>query len=181
MMSERRPLSQRRKNVSFDYAHEWERGAEFPYRCSIGYFDDDTIGEVFLNSAKHDTPLDANIRDAAILISIALQHGAPFETLLTSMALDHENYPASPIGMCLKEIVKHGLATYPSNWTEPVQNMKVVSPTMTASQELASLRRAEAKAKGYESEACRTCGNFTMLRNGTCLKCNTCGETSGCS
>ena len=42
-------------------------------------------------------------------------------------------------------------------------------------------RRAEAKMKGYEGENCRECGNFTLLRNGTCLKCDTCGGTSGCS
>ncbi|HUO99179.1 MAG TPA: vitamin B12-dependent ribonucleotide reductase [Rhizomicrobium sp.] len=42
-------------------------------------------------------------------------------------------------------------------------------------------RRAEAKMKGYEGDACGTCGNFTLVRNGTCMKCNTCGSTSGCS
>ncbi len=40
---------------------------------------------------------------------------------------------------------------------------------------------AEARMKGYEGEACNECGNFTMVRNGTCLKCDTCGGTSGCS
>jgi ribonucleoside-diphosphate reductase alpha chain len=46
---------------------------------------------------------------------------------------------------------------------------------------LAAEKRAEAKAQGYEGEACSECGNFTLVRNGTCLKCNTCGATSGCS
>ncbi len=41
--------------------------------------------------------------------------------------------------------------------------------------------RARAKMQGYEGEACGECGNFTLVRNGTCLKCNTCGATSGCS
>ncbi len=41
--------------------------------------------------------------------------------------------------------------------------------------------RAEARAKGYVGEACPECGNFTMVRNGTCLKCETCGGTTGCS
>jgi ribonucleoside-diphosphate reductase alpha chain len=40
---------------------------------------------------------------------------------------------------------------------------------------------AQARLKGYEGEACGECGNFTMVRNGTCLKCDTCGATSGCS
>ena len=42
-------------------------------------------------------------------------------------------------------------------------------------------RRAEAKAKGYEGEMCGECGNFTLVRNGTCMKCDTCGSTTGCS
>ncbi len=39
----------------------------------------------------------------------------------------------------------------------------------------------EAKMKGYEGDPCSDCGNFTLVRNGTCLKCVTCGATSGCS
>jgi ribonucleoside-diphosphate reductase alpha chain len=46
---------------------------------------------------------------------------------------------------------------------------------------VAAEKRAEAKAKGYEGEACGECGNFTLVRNGTCLKCDTCGGTTGCS
>ncbi|MBV9521585.1 MAG: vitamin B12-dependent ribonucleotide reductase, partial [Alphaproteobacteria bacterium] len=38
-----------------------------------------------------------------------------------------------------------------------------------------------ARMKGYEGDSCGECGNFTLLRNGTCLKCDTCGGTSGCS
>jgi ribonucleoside-diphosphate reductase alpha chain len=39
----------------------------------------------------------------------------------------------------------------------------------------------EARMKGYEGDPCIECGNFTLVRNGTCLKCLTCGGTSGCS
>jgi ribonucleoside-diphosphate reductase alpha chain len=42
-------------------------------------------------------------------------------------------------------------------------------------------RAAEARLKGFEGDSCGACGNFTLVRNGTCLKCNTCGSTSGCS
>ncbi|MDA1155530.1 MAG: vitamin B12-dependent ribonucleotide reductase, partial [Proteobacteria bacterium] len=41
--------------------------------------------------------------------------------------------------------------------------------------------RDKAKMQGYEGEACGECGNYTLVRNGTCMKCNTCGGTSGCS
>jgi ribonucleoside-diphosphate reductase alpha chain len=46
---------------------------------------------------------------------------------------------------------------------------------------VASERRLEAKAKGYEGDACGECQNYTLVRNGTCMKCDTCGATSGCS
>jgi len=39
----------------------------------------------------------------------------------------------------------------------------------------------EARMKGYAGDSCDECGNFTLVRNGTCLKCDTCGSTSGCS
>jgi len=42
-------------------------------------------------------------------------------------------------------------------------------------------KRREAKLKGYEGDPCPDCGQFTLVRNGTCLKCNTCGSTTGCS
>ncbi len=38
-----------------------------------------------------------------------------------------------------------------------------------------------ARLKGYEGDACQECGSLTLVRNGTCLKCMTCGATSGCS
>jgi ribonucleoside-diphosphate reductase alpha chain len=41
--------------------------------------------------------------------------------------------------------------------------------------------RMKAKMQGYEGDACGDCGNYTLVRNGTCMKCNTCGATSGCS
>ncbi len=54
------------------------------------------------------------------------------------------------------------------------------TPVLTKA-EIEKQRRQEARIQGYEGVACGACGNFTMVRNGTCLKCNTCGGTSGCS
>jgi ribonucleoside-diphosphate reductase alpha chain len=45
-----------------------------------------------------------------------------------------------------------------------------------------SLQVAEtARWMGYEGDPCSECGALTLVRNGTCLKCNTCGATTGCS
>lgn len=46
---------------------------------------------------------------------------------------------------------------------------------------LNSDRRKQAMMQGYTGDMCSECQNFTMVRNGTCLKCDTCGATSGCS
>ncbi len=57
-------------------------------------------------------------------------------------------------------------------------------PSVAASPHTAVIidaQREIARMKGYEGESCGECGNFTMVRNGTCLKCETCGSTSGCS
>jgi ribonucleoside-diphosphate reductase alpha chain len=56
-----------------------------------------------------------------------------------------------------------------------------VADARASARAMAAEKRAEAKAKGYEGEACGECGNFTLVRNGTCLKCDTCGSTTGCS
>ncbi|WP_298962504.1 adenosylcobalamin-dependent ribonucleoside-diphosphate reductase [uncultured Methylobacterium sp.] len=42
-------------------------------------------------------------------------------------------------------------------------------------------RRSQSKILGYTGESCPECSNFTLIRNGTCLKCDTCGSTTGCS
>ena len=56
-----------------------------------------------------------------------------------------------------------------------------VSSGVVASSATQMDARAKAKMQGYEGEACSDCGNYTLVRNGTCMKCNTCGATSGCS
>jgi ribonucleoside-diphosphate reductase alpha chain len=54
-----------------------------------------------------------------------------------------------------------------------VPEMRAAPVTMDA--------RVKAKMQGYEGDSCGDCGNYTLVRNGTCMKCNTCGATSGCS
>ena len=54
-------------------------------------------------------------------------------------------------------------------------------PVATRSGPTRAARAAEARMKGFEGDNCGACGNFTLVRNGTCMKCNTCGSTTGCS
>ncbi len=83
-------------------------------------------------------------------------------------------------------------ATALNGATDPVATLETLVPAtaMETSGETAMATgtvatglddRTKAKMQGYEGEACGECGNFTLVRNGTCMKCNTCGGTSGCS
>ena len=60
--------------------------------------------------------------------------------------------------------------------TEEKHSSSTVSPSGSKAQKI-----AQAKLQGYQGDSCTECGNFTLLRNGTCLKCDTCGSTTGCS
>jgi ribonucleoside-diphosphate reductase alpha chain len=64
--------------------------------------------------------------------------------------------------------------------TSEIEPVGVEQAVMTATDDRFD-RMREARAKGYEGDACGECGNFTLVRNGTCMKCVTCGSTSGCS
>ena len=39
----------------------------------------------------------------------------------------------------------------------------------------------QARLGGFTGDMCSECGNFMMVRNGSCLKCQACGATTGCS
>ena len=73
------------------------------------------------------------------------------------------------------------LKVEPEQKLSPAQALEQMQWSKPNAKAVAAERRAEAKAKGYEGEMCSECMNFTLVRNGTCLKCDTCGSTTGCS
>jgi ribonucleoside-diphosphate reductase alpha chain len=68
-----------------------------------------------------------------------------------------------------------GFADAPVPFTAPAAATALATGTVTMDV------RVKAKLQGYTGDPCGECGNYTLVRNGTCLKCNTCGGTSGCS
>jgi ribonucleoside-diphosphate reductase alpha chain len=77
------------------------------------------------------------------------------------------------------------LKAEPETKLSPAQKLEfraeaVPDPKLDAKAD-AKAKRAEAKAQGYEGDPCGECQNYTLVRNGTCMKCNTCGSTTGCS
>ncbi len=63
--------------------------------------------------------------------------------------------------------------------TSPAQTVRGVGTVVAERPQHAAINAA--KAKGYTGNACSECGQLTMVRNGSCEKCDSCGATSGCS
>jgi ribonucleoside-diphosphate reductase alpha chain len=78
--------------------------------------------------------------------------------------------------IALKQETQHDLSP-----TEKLEALQWSRAGTAAAAPSKAERRAEAKAKGYEGEMCGECGHFSLVRNGTCMKCDTCGSTTGCS
>jgi len=95
----RNRLPNRRANETIAFERDGSR-----YRLSIGYFPDGTVGEVFLNADRGDSFLDVLASDAAILASLALQHGCSLETITHALKRDARGLAASPIGAALDRI-----------------------------------------------------------------------------
>jgi ribonucleoside-diphosphate reductase alpha chain len=73
------------------------------------------------------------------------------------------------------------LHTEPEAKLSPTQKLEFRAEAIPDAKALAKEKRLEAKAKGYEGDPCGECQNYTLVRNGTCMKCDTCGSTTGCS
>jgi ribonucleoside-diphosphate reductase alpha chain len=83
------------------------------------------------------------------------------EAAIAQISAEVEEAAANPVGEVIKELE--------------------ISIEQTTAVGVLTKYAAEARLKGYEGDACGACGNFTLLRNGTCMRCDTCGGTSGCS
>jgi hypothetical protein len=116
------------------------------------------------------TPLLSRLCLASMLAAIALSPAQAAEPYLGRCANSASNTDDVPIA-----ITARAIATYCRVLSVPRQGGAASSWRIHTS------GRGEAKAKGYEGEMCGECGNFTLVRNGTCMKCDTCGSTTGCS
>ena len=77
-------------------------------------------------------------------------------------------------------VINSDSATAQYNSPDPELNINPAAVSNNVSEQ--PLNRVQAaKMMGYEGDACPECSSFTLVRNGTCLKCDTCGGTTGCS
>jgi hypothetical protein len=100
-MPDRRTLPLRRAVQTFDLHH-----AEQAYQVSVGYFDDLTPAEVFVNGAKVGSGVEAIARDAAVLLSISMQYGVPLKVLGGAITRDAAGHPSSIIGAVVDKLLE---------------------------------------------------------------------------
>ena len=101
-MTVRAILPNRRTAETFDFEHAIDASVKpMRYTATVGRGSKGEVSEVFLNCSKIGSGSDANARDAAIAVSIGLQHGVPVETLRGAVTRNEDGTPSSPIGKLL--------------------------------------------------------------------------------
>lgn len=76
------------------------------YTVQVGYYPDGRVGEVFINSIRVGSQADINARDAAVLLSLAIQHGISPEDLLGSLTHDANGDPEGVVGIIVEAVVE---------------------------------------------------------------------------
>jgi hypothetical protein len=95
-MTSRRRLPNRRYSESFEFALNGLR-----FTATVSRFDDGRPGEIFLTNHKAGNQSDTNARDAAIILSFALQHGADISDISKALCRDSQGRALGPVGACL--------------------------------------------------------------------------------
>jgi hypothetical protein len=98
-MIERQKLPNRRATETFVFELDGLR-----FTASVGRFADGRVAELFVNNHKHGNQADTNARDAAILLSFALQHGADINAIGRALCRDSRGRALGPIGAAIDVI-----------------------------------------------------------------------------
>tara|TARA_B100000945_G_scaffold167605_2_gene134351 strand:+ start:733 stop:4377 length:3645 start_codon:yes stop_codon:yes gene_type:complete len=95
---------------------------------------------------------------------------------LAHVPLEEEDL--DPFSISRPEITEQGLARTQGEKREVQMTLEAAVGPIIDSE---TRTRQAAKERGFTGDICDDCGGSQMVRNGTCLKCNECGSTTGCS
>jgi ribonucleoside-diphosphate reductase alpha chain len=161
-----------------------ELAVSYLERHDLAHVDpNEIVGATALGSSDEEREAESATPAAppARFVSKGLLRGVPMPQIVRAE-------PATAIGSMQKDVATAfagggATALYQQRTIETVTHVTEGSLALKMEPEVITTadRRSEARLRGYEGEDCRECGNFTLVRNGTCLKCDTCGGTSGCS
>ncbi|MBN2533606.1 MAG: adenosylcobalamin-dependent ribonucleoside-diphosphate reductase [Spirochaetales bacterium] len=162
-----------------------------------GDYTDGRLGEIFLDMYKEGAAFRSLLNSFAIAVSLGLQYGVPLEEYVDAFTFtrfepngivqDHENIrmATSVLDFIFRDLALNYLKRIDLVQVKP--DDLISTGTMETKEEQSpgdydpENPSSIARLKGYEGDPCSVCGHFTLIRNGTCLKCETCGATTGCS
>jgi ribonucleoside-diphosphate reductase alpha chain len=149
---------------------------------AISYLDRTDLAHIDPTQIGHDVLGEGEDQGKAVT-----SHASTHDAYRRRHSLAHESSAQKVIQKVTKPVGGNNVLSYASfgatalKQTEEAHIVAEKESLTSAASLQTQERREEARAKGFEGDACRECGNFTLVRNGTCLRCNTCGSTTGCS
>ncbi|RPJ04807.1 MAG: vitamin B12-dependent ribonucleotide reductase, partial [Spirochaetaceae bacterium] len=171
-----------------------------------GEYEDGSLGEIFLDMHKEGAAFRSLLNNFAIAISLGLQYGVPLEEYVDAftftrfepngMVMGHQNIKmtTSVIDFIFRDLAFSYLRRADLVQVKPDDLIATTTMNDLANKAGQDGRSGQnstgqpeqnpglvARSIGYEGDPCPECGHFTLVRNGTCLKCETCGSTTGCS
>jgi len=202
---QRRRLADTRASLTHKFSIEGHEGY-----ITVGLFEDGNPGELFVTMAKEGSTLSGMMDAFATSVSLLFQYGVPLSHLVDKfghMRFEPSGWTGNPeIGMA-KSIVDYvfrwlgyrflteseremlGLIRH-SELADVTPQLELIKPyitqTIEPSPEMTSTARpitgpgAMRLNSTPDAPPCPRCGWLTV-RNGTCHKCENCGETTGCS
>ncbi|MEM4158200.1 MAG: hypothetical protein QXH71_00470, partial [Candidatus Anstonellaceae archaeon] len=202
---QRRKLPPKRRG----FVQEAKIGGHKVY-LKTGEYPDGTLGEIFIDMYKEGAGYRALLNCFAIAVSKGLQYGVPLEEFVDTFVFTkfepygivtgHEaiksatsviDYVFRVLGY--EYLHRTDFVHVKPSPLEKEMQVKLVEPNKSNQQSIKKeeMQREssaekeemvkEAKALGYSGDQCPSCGSMKMKRNGTCLVCLDCGETTGCS
>jgi ribonucleoside-diphosphate reductase alpha chain len=175
-----------------------------------GQYEDGTLGEIFLDMHKEGAAFRSLLNSFAIAVSLGLQYGVPLEEYVDAFTFtrfepngmvaghDHIKMTTSVLDFIFRDLALSYLGRTDLVQVKP-DDLIATSMNRNGGHrhegnghesngretkgELVALDNEVhvAKMKGYEGDPCPVCGHFTLVRSGTCMRCDTCGSTTGCS
>lgn len=151
-----------------------------------GFFEDGSVGEVFIRVSKQGSTLNGMIDAFATAFSLGLQHGVPLETFIEKFS-DQEfeprgytNHPTIRRARSIPDFLAQWLALRYAPEAKHLLRTREVPSEKVAEEIKTALEARTEERRSADGPPCTRCGNMTK-RAGSCFTCQSCGSTTGCS
>jgi hypothetical protein len=71
------------------------------FTASVSHYPDGRAAEIFIDNHKAGSAIGTLVRDSAIILSFALQHGADIGAIGKALARDSTGRPLGPVGQAI--------------------------------------------------------------------------------